>query len=108
MEPVRITLRLPADVHEQLTESAEATNRSMNAEIVYRLKQSLGMDEVADLANRAEHMGTRADTIGSTIEKLQTMLHSFEATIRALEDERDYHRKQQSNHEDLVANKLHK
>lgn len=37
---VRITLRLPRDVHERLTGVLDDTNRSMNAEIVARLESS--------------------------------------------------------------------
>ncbi|WP_417534198.1 Arc family DNA-binding protein [Marinobacterium stanieri] len=108
MEPVRITLRLPADVHEKLSESAEATNRSMNAEIVHRLKQSLGMDEVAEIAGMAERMGSKADAITNTMGKLYSIMHGLEVTLKELEVERDFHLQQQANHETLAANKHQK
>lgn len=36
----RITLRIPKDVHQKLTESAKQTSKSMNAEIIARLEAS--------------------------------------------------------------------
>lgn len=36
----RITLRIPKDLHARLSEEAEATSKSMNAEIVARLESS--------------------------------------------------------------------
>lgn len=38
---VRITLRIPADLHESLTKAAAKDNRSMNAEIIQRLEATL-------------------------------------------------------------------
>ncbi|MFE2832187.1 Arc family DNA-binding protein [Streptomyces mirabilis] len=35
---VRITLRLPADLHARLVAQAKAGRRSLNSEIVYRLE----------------------------------------------------------------------
>ncbi|GGE68282.1 hypothetical protein GGR41_000576 [Paenalcaligenes hominis] len=39
---IRITLRIPADLHEDLVKAASEDNRSMNAEIIQRLRDSLG------------------------------------------------------------------
>lgn len=36
----RITLRIPRDLHAQLVDAADATSKSMNAEIVARLQDS--------------------------------------------------------------------
>ena len=38
MEYTRITFRIPADLHQELTEAAEMNSRSMNAEIIARLR----------------------------------------------------------------------
>ena len=38
MEYTRITFRIPADLHQELTEAAEKNSRSMNAEIIARLR----------------------------------------------------------------------
>ena len=38
MEYTRITFRIPADLHQELSESAEKNSRSMNAEIIARLR----------------------------------------------------------------------
>lgn len=40
-ETVRITLRLPKELHEALVNSATAERRSLNGEIVYRLEQTM-------------------------------------------------------------------
>jgi len=37
----RITFRMPRELHAKVAEAAQASNRSMNAEIVARLEQSL-------------------------------------------------------------------
>lgn len=39
---VRSQLRVPSDLHDQLKECAERSGRSLNAEIVFRLTESLG------------------------------------------------------------------
>lgn len=38
IDDVRITLRLPADLHARLVAQAKAARRSLNSEIVYRLE----------------------------------------------------------------------
>lgn len=38
MEYTRITLRIPKDLHEELIQSAEEQSKSMNAEIIERLR----------------------------------------------------------------------
>jgi hypothetical protein len=37
-EETKITLRLPADLHQWLTAQARSARRSLNSEIVYRLE----------------------------------------------------------------------
>ena len=37
-DEVKITLRLPADLHQWLTAQAKAARRSLNSEIVHRLE----------------------------------------------------------------------
>ncbi len=41
-QEVRITLRLPSDIHARLTTQARAARRSLNSEIVHRLEAGLG------------------------------------------------------------------
>ncbi|WP_091040516.1 Arc family DNA-binding protein [Glycomyces harbinensis] len=43
---VRITLRMPAEIHSRLSGEAKTSRRSLNAEIVYRLENSLGIDKL--------------------------------------------------------------
>jgi hypothetical protein len=42
----RITLRIPKNLHQKLTEVARGTSKSMNAEIVARLEKSFQLDEI--------------------------------------------------------------
>lgn len=44
---VRVTLRLPQALRDQLANAAEANDRSMNGEIVQRLRDSFSMDATA-------------------------------------------------------------
>lgn len=44
----RITLRIPKDLHKVLAEKADATSKSMNAEIIARLRDSI-LSEQEDL-----------------------------------------------------------
>jgi predicted HicB family RNase H-like nuclease len=41
---VRITLRLPVELHTRLTEQAAHDRRSLNAEIVYLLEHAISPD----------------------------------------------------------------
>lgn len=43
-EPVRITLRIPAELHDLLAVAIEKSGNSLNAEIVSRLRGSLTID----------------------------------------------------------------
>lgn len=115
----KFQLRFPEGMRDQIKEAADANGRSMNAEIVHRLRQSLGIDqspsegftpvkdEVADLASKADQMGSQADAITHTMDKLHSIIHGLQVTLKELEVEREYHRRQQTNHEDLVNRKYH-
>ncbi|MEV0966719.1 Arc family DNA-binding protein [Streptomyces sp. NPDC049910] len=46
-QEVRITLRLPADLHEWLASQAKSARRSLNSEILHRLEVGRG-DHSAD------------------------------------------------------------
>jgi len=53
----RITLRIPKDLHQALQASADATSKSLNAEIINRLAASLevgGGDDVAGQLKKLE------------------------------------------------------
>lgn len=40
----KFMMRLPSSLHVQIKEIAKANGRSMNAELIWRLKESLGID----------------------------------------------------------------
>ncbi|MEJ1409104.1 MAG: Arc family DNA-binding protein [Candidatus Sedimenticola sp. (ex Thyasira tokunagai)] len=44
---IRTQIRFPPEVHEALVKAAEVYGRSLNAEIIHRLEQSLAVDEQA-------------------------------------------------------------
>lgn len=68
MEPiVKWQLRLPLNLHMMLHDQAEQNGRSLNREIVWRLKQSIGpldrpltsaelLDEIEDAAKRIQEL----------------------------------------------------
>jgi predicted HicB family RNase H-like nuclease len=41
---VRLTLRLPSEIHSRLSAEAKNSRRSLNAEIVHRLESGLGIE----------------------------------------------------------------
>ncbi len=43
--PIRVTLRLPADVHEEIASASSLAGLSLNQEIVSRLKETLRQDK---------------------------------------------------------------
>ncbi|MFE2182872.1 Arc family DNA-binding protein [Streptomyces sp. NPDC059455] len=45
---MRITLRLPADLHEWLVSEAKSARRSLNSEILHRLEVGRGDDSPDD------------------------------------------------------------
>ncbi|MFE4534870.1 Arc family DNA-binding protein [Streptomyces scopuliridis] len=47
-QEVRITLRLPADLHAWLVSQAKSARRSLNSEIVHRLEVGRGADGADD------------------------------------------------------------
>lgn len=59
-DEVRLTLRLPAALRDRLTKEAEASGRSLNAEMVQRLEKTLVDDDsVIELWNTVEDMKTQ-------------------------------------------------
>lgn len=57
----RITLRIPADLHQDLLKAAEENGSSMNAEIIARLRSPRKMSEI--------------ESILLTEEKLKKLMH---------------------------------
>ncbi|QQZ27616.1 Arc family DNA-binding protein [Thiothrix subterranea] len=45
MEYTRITFRIPVDLHQELMEASEENSRSMNAEIIARLRLASGLPD---------------------------------------------------------------
>jgi hypothetical protein len=47
---IKLTIRLPRSLHERLVQAAEKSDRSLNSEMVNRLRQSLPEQTILDLA----------------------------------------------------------
>ncbi|MDH2244898.1 Arc family DNA-binding protein [Pseudomonas sp. GD03855] len=72
----RITLRIPKDLHSKLSDAADETSKSMNAEIIARLEESF-------------EQGKRDDTLASTIADLARDLDRLTAEIHYLRHQRE-------------------
>lgn len=68
----RITLRIPKDLHSKLQESADATSKSTNAEIVARLERSFTADK--EIEQIAFEGGFEATQLKREIERLTALL----------------------------------
>jgi hypothetical protein len=61
---VKTALRLPPDLHRELSEASDAEIRSINAEIVVRLRQTPG------LLTALENLSKRQDEMNETLQKI--------------------------------------
>jgi hypothetical protein len=77
-DDARFMLRLPADTKEAIVMEAKANNRSMNAEIVYRLNASLSKEPV----NGASSL-TREDVLTGIIGQLQGLVFEEQCHSRS-------------------------
>ena len=81
----RITLRIPKDLHRGLTDAADQTSKSLNAEIVGRLERSFPDSnesfkreieaQLATVLARADTLALRVDLIKSRMDNLFTRAH---------------------------------
>jgi Arc-like DNA binding dprotein len=73
--PDRLQFRLPEGMRDKLVEAATANARSLNEEIIDRLKQSLERDAVQQLSNRLKAQSDRLATfegeLASIVERLR-------------------------------------
>lgn len=91
---IRITLRIPKDLHRSLSEAADQTSKSLNAEIVARLQGSFQgtgdrLGEQMDLflmavQNRSELLGLRADMIRNKLDTLRARMRAISAESELL------------------------
>ncbi|TKA91810.1 Arc family DNA-binding protein [Guyparkeria sp. SB14A] len=81
----KFMLRLPEGMRAQIKAAAEQNDRSMNSEIVARLKLSFETDEVFEGVSRDDPLSMmRAGT-----KVMEATLKSFEKGVRLLEIERE-------------------
>ena len=70
-DKVQLQLRLPGDLHATIVASARDAGRSLNAEVVERLRVSLGLGE-GDVAVAAEaSVGSRSGRRGLCVHRLR-------------------------------------
>lgn len=76
----KFVLRLPDGMRDEIAKAAKANGRSMNAEIVNRLKDSLDDDERAENLKKFIRLGESSDKPpGKTIEqKISALLERIE------------------------------
>lgn len=79
---VTLTLRLPPDLHAQLTDSADETSKSMNAEIIERLRSTFDTGKGIDQAAAGELLERIFRGVGQLsaeqVEVLRTLCSSLE------------------------------
>lgn len=77
----RITLRIPKDLHGKLQSSADATSRSMNAEIIDRLDGSFEnpklLDSISDSLDKLIESTEQKNTVINVQNKLLSMCGVF-------------------------------
>lgn len=87
----QFNVRMPADLKEKIEEAAKENGRSMNAEIVYRLQQSLDEGRAETISNIG-HMEFRVvdRSIGKGPQKIFNALEEMEriltGTLKMLEE----------------------
>ncbi|HEL5571420.1 Arc family DNA-binding protein [Stenotrophomonas maltophilia] len=82
-EMIKTQLRLPADLHQRLVEFTGITGRSMNAEIVHRLEQSLNpMAHLGSMGLRAQIAAER-ELAQSTVEMLSRAVDELRGRIKS-------------------------
>ncbi|MHB9833860.1 Arc family DNA-binding protein [Paraburkholderia terrae] len=67
-QTIRITLRLPEPMHQQLVEEADDASRSLNGEIVARLAATLSGEAPALPQSLRDEITERANTAATTFE----------------------------------------
>ena len=78
----QFNVRMPADLKEKIEEAAKENGRSMNAEIVYRLQQSLDEGRAETISN-IRHMELRIvdPSIGKGPQKIFNALDEMEKIL---------------------------
>lgn len=80
-EEVRLTLRLPASLRDRLAKEAEASGRSMNGEMVYRLEKTITDDDtVSRHEDELNQLWEKIDKLENAVEELNK--HTFPSHYR--------------------------
>lgn len=85
----RITLRIPKDLHSRLSDAADETSKSMNAEIIARLEESFlpAKQEHPEVALERHTLIRELDSLSFEIYQLQAELHHLEHEMAEAEGE---------------------
>lgn len=90
----RITLRIPKDLHQQLAEAAEATSKSMNAEIVARLAESFSDARYRqDMTERLETLQAKINDLSVKIALLDFEYDEARRAVMEMADREETERK---------------
>jgi len=82
-EDAHFRLRLPIGLHKQLYQSAEKNDRSINAEIVARLRKSFDWEQydLPTMSADIQSMQSEISELKSNIERLQAALYKLKSDI---------------------------
>lgn len=80
-------MRLPDGMRDRIAEAAKASDRSMNAEIVARMRQSFDMDAVAGMGSSSVQASELKEAIAGLSLLLQEQKALFDAQKEAMVSE---------------------
>ena len=87
----QFNVRMPADLKEKIEEAAKENGRSMNAEIVYRLQQSLNeeqedhVDGFHTIEMKVLDHRNYTPLIGDALRKIEDELRAVRETLKVVE-----------------------
>lgn len=85
-EAIRVTLRMPADTHARIVESAKASGRSMNAELLHLIEQSFALEreDITEALAMTAATEARLNETQAILAEGQKRLARMEAMIDSL------------------------
>lgn len=80
---IRVTLRMPPGIHEKLSNAADESGRSMNAEIVHRLESSFNETEDSPILFSRRYVPEELEDELSE-EEAETIIQSMVRAVRKM------------------------
>lgn len=79
-------LRMPPELKDYLAEEAKRNGRSLNAEILYRLEQTVQLSKAVQIAAEGSPMDTATTTLQAGIEITRGLMQTLEAGLKVAKD----------------------